>query len=589
MLRPLLRRLESTRRWIERELGEPAAADGGAAGRAFADPLESAESLAEPLRLCHASLRGDRRGGDRRWPAGRHPAARRRLRPDARATRHPAGVDASHRGDRRGHAGTAGSAPTPSGAKSSASTSCVADADRRRAVRARRLRAGRPRRATCSTRAGCSPPSRPSRSAPTSSPWRAGHPTCWPSPCCSRRAACTTPLRIVPLFEVARDLQAAGGVIDRLLSLPWYRDRIALQGGRQEVMIGYSDSSKDAGRLAAAGSCTRRRRRSSRPRAPHGVPVTLFHGRGGSVGRGGGPTYLAIQSQPPGSVDGTIRVTEQGEMVQAKFGLPGIALRTLEVYTTATLDATLAAPKPVSADWRRTMDRIAHASRRAFRKVVYEDPRFLAVFASATPEGELDRLHIGSRPARRSAGGALDDPARDSVAVCLDPDATAAAVVARRRGTGRRRAPRVGPGDVPGDVPIVVVLPIDPGSDGDGARQGGPGHRRVLRPRAGARRPAAARRRTARPAGPRPSTRSARSRAMTICSRTMPCCADRLTCAIRTSTRSISSRSNCCAACARQMSLPTPKRPAPRLDGDDQRRGGGDAEHGVGGTDAGRH
>jgi phosphoenolpyruvate carboxylase len=137
------------------------------------------------------------------------------------------------------------------------------------------------------------------------------------------------------------------------------------------------------------------------------VPITLFHGRGGSVGRGGGPTYLAIQSQPPGSVDGTLRVTEQGEMIQAKFGLPGIAVRTLEVYTTATLEATLSTPRIVDPQWRAAMERVAAAARTGFRRTVYEDPRFLRYFSAATPEAELDALHIGSRPARRTAEGGL--------------------------------------------------------------------------------------------------------------------------------------------------------------------------------------
>ena len=131
-------------------------------------------------------------------------------------------------------------------------------------------------------------------------------------------------------------------------------------------MVGYSDSAKDIGRLAAAWELYKAQESIVAACRDHGVPITLFHGRGGSVGRGGGPTHLAIQSQPPGSVDGTLRVTEQGEMIQAKFGLPGIALRTLEVYTTATLEATLGAPRPVSREWRATMDRVAGGRARRF-------------------------------------------------------------------------------------------------------------------------------------------------------------------------------------------------------------------------------
>ncbi|HLM72542.1 MAG TPA: phosphoenolpyruvate carboxylase, partial [Polyangiaceae bacterium] len=132
------------------------------------------------------------------------------------------------------------------------------------------------------------------------------------------------------------------------------------------------------------------------------------HGRGGSVGRGGGPTFTAIQSQPPGSIAGSLRVTEQGEMIQAKFGVLGIAVRTLELYVTATLEATLAppaAPKPV---FREVMERLAEVSRSTYRGVVFEHPRFVEYFRSATPEPELGELNIGSRPARRKGGGGVE-------------------------------------------------------------------------------------------------------------------------------------------------------------------------------------
>jgi len=222
-----------------------------------------------------------------------------------------------------------------------------------------------------------------------------------------RWAGVTPALRVVPLFETARDLRAAGDVIDRLLSLPWYHDRVMKAGGRQEVMVGYSDSAKDIGRLSAAWELYKSQESIVEASRTHRVAVTLFHGRGGSVGRGGGPTALAIQSQPPGSVDGTLRVTEQGEMIQAKFGLPGIALRTLEVYATATLEAALAKPTALDASWRETMDRLAASATGAFRQTVYEDPRFATYFRAATPVAELDALHIGSRPARRAGAGGI--------------------------------------------------------------------------------------------------------------------------------------------------------------------------------------
>jgi phosphoenolpyruvate carboxylase len=222
-----------------------------------------------------------------------------------------------------------------------------------------------------------------------------------------REAGVHPPLRVVPLFETARDLRSGADVMSALLSIPWYRDRVLENWGRQEVMVGYSDSAKEIGRLPAAWELYKAQESIVAACREHEVPITLFHGRGGSVGRGGGPTHLAIRSQPPGSVDGTLRVTEQGEMIQAKFGLPGIALRTLEVYTTATLEATLTPPARVEPRWRETMERLSTAARTAFRSIVYDNPRFLPYFSRATPEAELDAMHIGSRPARRTGSGEL--------------------------------------------------------------------------------------------------------------------------------------------------------------------------------------
>ncbi len=213
-----------------------------------------------------------------------------------------------------------------------------------------------------------------------------------------KEARAASRLRVVPLFETSGDLQNAGSVMDALLALPWYRERTA---GRQEVMIGYSDSAKDVGRLAAGWDLYRAQEDIVHACRRHGVSVTLFHGRGGSVGRGGGPTHLAIKSQPPGSIDGTIRVTEQGEMLQALFGLPDIALRTMEVYTTGTLEAWLTPGHPPPPEWRDCMDRLAEDARAAYRRLVHLDPRFLEYFHTSTPEAEIGELNIGSRPARR--------------------------------------------------------------------------------------------------------------------------------------------------------------------------------------------
>ena len=213
-----------------------------------------------------------------------------------------------------------------------------------------------------------------------------------------KEAGIREPLRIVPLFETAADLRRAGETMSRLLAIDWYRRFIGL---KQEVMIGYSDSAKDAGRFTAAWELFQAQEQIVASCRDAGVELTLFHGRGGSVGRGGGPTYLAVRSQPPGSVDGRLRVTVQGEMIQAEFGLIGIALRTLEIYTTATLDATLVPTAAPRSEWREQIERMSVAASRGYRGVVYDTPRFIDYFRTATPVTELEALNIGSRPARR--------------------------------------------------------------------------------------------------------------------------------------------------------------------------------------------
>jgi phosphoenolpyruvate carboxylase len=208
------------------------------------------------------------------------------------------------------------------------------------------------------------------------------------------------PQRVVPLFETRADLIRAGTTMKDLLAVRWYRNRI---GARQEVMVGYSDSAKDAGRFAAAWALYQAQEEIVAACSAHDIALTLFHGRGGSIGRGGGPTYLAIQSQPARAMTGSIRITEQGETVEAKFGLVDIAVRTLEVYTTATLEATIAPHPAPPPEWHDSLDRIAADSAEAYHAVVYDNPDFLEYFRSATPEPELGSIHIGSRPARRPA------------------------------------------------------------------------------------------------------------------------------------------------------------------------------------------
>ena len=217
-----------------------------------------------------------------------------------------------------------------------------------------------------------------------------------------KEAGLTRPMRVAPLFETLADLDNAGPVMEQLLELPGYR--AGLQGP-QEVMIGYSDSAKDAGTTAAAWAQYRAQEQLVRICQEHQVELLLFHGRGGTVGRGGGPAHAAILSQPPGSVAGRFRTTEQGEMIRFKFGLPGIAEQNLNLYLAAVLEATLLPPPPPRPAWRALMDQLAADGVKAYRGVVREHEDFVEYFRQSTPEQELGRLPLGSRPAKRRAGG----------------------------------------------------------------------------------------------------------------------------------------------------------------------------------------
>jgi phosphoenolpyruvate carboxylase len=217
-----------------------------------------------------------------------------------------------------------------------------------------------------------------------------------------KEAGVMRPMRVVPLFETLADLDNAGPVMERLLLLPGYR--AGLQGP-QEVMIGYSDSAKDAGTTAAAWAQYRAQETLVRICREQQVELLLFHGRGGTVGRGGGPAHAAILSQPPGSVAGRFRTTEQGEMIRFKFGLPDIAEQNLNLYLAAVLEATLLPPPPPEPAWRTLMDELAADGVQAYRGVVRDNPQFVEYFRESTPEQELGRLPLGSRPAKRKAGG----------------------------------------------------------------------------------------------------------------------------------------------------------------------------------------
>ncbi len=209
-------------------------------------------------------------------------------------------------------------------------------------------------------------------------------------------------LRVVPLFETLADLDNAAPTLMQLLALPGYRARLQ---GPQEVMIGYSDSAKDAGTTAAAWAQYRAQERLVAICAAEGIELLLFHGRGGTIGRGGAPAHAAILSQPPGSVAGSLRTTDPGEKNSLKIGLPALAEQNLNLYLAAVLEATLLPPPAPQPAWREAMDRLAADGVTAYRAVVREHPQFVEYFRQATPEQELGRLPLGSRPAKRREGG----------------------------------------------------------------------------------------------------------------------------------------------------------------------------------------
>jgi phosphoenolpyruvate carboxylase len=253
----------------------------------------------------------------------------------------------------------------------------------------------------------------------------------------------------VPLFESSRELADATRILDQVMALRGVRRRVRTRGRRVEVMLGYSDSAKEVGVLAANLLLYRTQRELATWGRRRGLQLTIFHGRGGALGRGGGPTNRAILGQPPGSVDGRFKVTEQGEAAFQRYGHPRIALRHLEQVTNAVLRTPdVGAPDPASA-FAAEIEIMERASTEAYRRLV-DDPRFPAFFARATPIGAIAELPIASRPVSRSTGGSLEDlraipwvfawtQSRVNLTGWFGVGAGLEAVVAERGGLGRLR------------------------------------------------------------------------------------------------------------------------------------------------------
>ncbi|AFV86957.1 MULTISPECIES: phosphoenolpyruvate carboxylase [Alteromonas] len=213
------------------------------------------------------------------------------------------------------------------------------------------------------------------------------------------------PMPVAPLFETLDDLNNSPDVMRKLLSIDWYRGYVK---GRQFVMIGYSDSAKDAGALAAGWAQYQSQEALVAIAEEFDVSLTLFHGRGGTIGRGGLPAHAAIYSQPPGSLEGGFRVTEQGETIRYKFGMPKLAKRSLGIYASAIIEAMLFPPPAPKEEWRELITTMAAQGRDNYRATVRHDEEFVPYFRVATPEQELGKLPLGSRPAKRKPQGGIE-------------------------------------------------------------------------------------------------------------------------------------------------------------------------------------
>jgi phosphoenolpyruvate carboxylase len=216
----------------------------------------------------------------------------------------------------------------------------------------------------------------------------------------------------VPLFESIDSLRAAGSVMRRLWADPEYQTPLDSWGRWQEVMLGYSDSNKDGGMLTSTWELYKAHRELHHAAEEHGVKLRLFHGRGGTVGRGGGPTHAAILAQPPGCFSGQIRVTEQGEVLNWKYSDPVLAEWNLELMIAASLEALTRPGEEQSAyppRWEEAIEEMSQEAYRVYRGEIADNPDVLEYFEQATPVNELDTARIGSRPSRRTTGRSLED------------------------------------------------------------------------------------------------------------------------------------------------------------------------------------
>ncbi len=225
-------------------------------------------------------------------------------------------------------------------------------------------------------------------------------------------AAPATGMQIIPLFETIDDLRAAADTMQAAFSLDVYRALVQSLGDTQEVMLGYSDSNKDGGFLTSGWELYRAELALTKVFTAHGIRLRLFHGRGGSVGRGGGPSYDAIVAQPVGAVTGQIRITEQGEVIASKYANPELGRRNLEILAAATIEATLtdaARQRTPTEQFHPIMQRLSELAFTSYRALVYETPGFATYFRESTPLAEIATLNIGSRPSARRATAHIED------------------------------------------------------------------------------------------------------------------------------------------------------------------------------------